>query len=150
MLAELAACNAALSVIKQTISHGRDLASAGKAISDFVINKDTLKKKAERKKKSFWNKVLSKDGDDLEEFMALEQIRQQENQLREAMQLYGRAGLYSDWVRFQVEARKSRQAKAKESELAMAQLKETILILIGFIVLISVAGGVGYFVYTHR
>jgi type I site-specific restriction-modification system R (restriction) subunit len=150
MLAELAACNAALSVITQTISHGKELSSAAKAISDFVINKDALKKKGEQKKNSFWHKVSNKDGNDLEEFMALEQINAQEKQLRQAMQLYGRAGLYNDWVKFQAEARKSRQARAREREIALAALKENILIAVGFLALFALMGGIGYLIYTFK
>ena len=150
MLAELAACNAALGVITQTISHGKELSSAAKAISDFVINKDALKKKGERKKKSFWHKVSAENGDDLEEFMALEQINQAEKKLRETMQLYGRAGLYNDWVKFQAEARKSRQARAKEREIAIAQLKENTLIAVGFLFLFGAIGGLGWFIVTYK
>ena len=51
MLAELAAANAAFGVIKSFISNGKDLASCGKQISDFVFAKEQLKRAHERKKK---------------------------------------------------------------------------------------------------
>jgi hypothetical protein len=114
VLAELAACNAAFAIIKQTLSNGRELVDCSKAITDFVTAKDTLQKKAHKKKNSFWNKVGGSAGDDLEEFMALEKVRKQENQLRETMQLYGRAGLWQDWIKFQAEARKRRQLEQEE------------------------------------
>jgi hypothetical protein len=116
MLAELAAANAAFAIIKQTLANGKELVDAGKAISQYVDAKETLQSKANKKKNSFWNQVGGKSGDDLEEFMALEQIKQQENELREAMQLYGRAGLWQDWVRFQAEARSRRVAARKQAE----------------------------------
>ena len=40
MLAELAAANAAFGVIKSFVSNGKELASCGKHISDFVIAKE--------------------------------------------------------------------------------------------------------------
>jgi hypothetical protein len=94
--------------------------------------------------------VSNKDGNDLEEFMALEQINAQEKQLRQAMQLYGRAGLYNDWVKFQAEARKSRQARAREREIALAALKENILIAVGFLAVFGLMGAIGYLIYTFK
>ena len=38
MLAELAAINSAMAVIKTTIAHGKDIASAGSAISKLIHN----------------------------------------------------------------------------------------------------------------
>lgn len=115
MLAELAAANAAFAIIKQTLSNGKELVDAGKAISQYVDAKETLQSKANKKKNSFWNKVGGNSGSDLEEFMALEKLKQQENELREAMQLYGRAGLWQDWVRFQAEARTRRIEEQKQA-----------------------------------
>ena len=52
MLAELAAANAAFSVIKQFVSNGKELARCGKQISDFVFAKEQIEKKASKKKVS--------------------------------------------------------------------------------------------------
>ena len=49
MLAELAAANAAFAIIKKCVENGSDLAKAGKAISDFTLNKDAVQKKAASK-----------------------------------------------------------------------------------------------------
>ena len=128
MLAELAAANAAFAIIKQTLANGKELVHAGTAISQYVDAKETLQSKANKKKNSFWNQVGGKSGDDLEEFMALEQIKQQENELREAMQLYGRAGLWQDWVKFQAEARKQRIAAQKQAEKERQQFIDNCII----------------------
>lgn len=49
---------------------------------------------------------------DIEEFMALEKLRQQEEHLRESMVYAGRPGMWEDWVKFQAAAaRKRREAK---------------------------------------
>ena len=125
MLAELAAANAAFSVIKQTLANGRELASAGKAIAQFVNAEDEVTEAWQQKRKLIlWRKVGGSAGDDLEEFMALEQLRTKKAELESAMKLYGRAGLHGDWVRFQVEARKRRQKEAEEMKRKRQQIIE--------------------------
>ena len=134
MLAELAAANAAFAVIKKTLQNGREIADCGKAISQFVTAKDDLQKKGTRKKNSFWRRVGGKSGDDLEEFMALEKIRQQEEQLKQVMIYCGRPGLWHDWVRFQGEARVRRQKEAQDAKRKKEKLWEVLgLSLLGVV-----------------
>ena len=104
MLAELAAANAAFSVIKQCVSNGKEIAAAGNAIAQFVCAKEKLQQKAQKKG----------GGSDLEEFMALEQIRQQEAELKQFMIYAGRPGLWNDWQRFQAKARVARREAEQE------------------------------------
>ena len=49
MLAELAAANAAFAVIKTAVQNGKDIASAGNAIAQFVGAKENLQKKSQKK-----------------------------------------------------------------------------------------------------
>ena len=77
MLAELAAANAAFAVIKQAVTNGKEIAAAGSAIAEFVGAKEKLQAKAAKKG----------GGSDLEEFMALETIREQEEQLNKLTSL---------------------------------------------------------------
>ena len=113
MLAELAAANAAFAVIKTAVQNGKDIAAAGSAIANFVGAKEDLQRKANRKG----------GGSDLEEFMALEQIREQEEQLKTIMIYAGRPGLWGDWQRFQAKARTAR----REQEEALAKRRRKIL-----------------------
>ena len=99
MLAELAAANAAFGVIKSFISNGKDLASCGKQISDFVFAKEQIEKKAKKQK------AKGARANDLEEFMALEKIKQQEEEIKQIMIYVGRPGLWQDCQKFQAEAR---------------------------------------------
>ena len=129
MLAELAAANAAFGVIKSFISNGKELASCGKQISDFVFAKEQIQKKA--------SKQRAKGGSgDLEEFMALEKIKEQEKELKQLMIYAGRPGLWDDWQRYQAEARKSR----RYAEKMAAKQREELIQIIGWIV------GVAFFV----
>lgn len=150
MLAELAAANAAFAIIKQTIANGRELASAGKAISDFVHAEDELKQRGNKKKNSFWRKVGGEQGNDLEEFMALEQIRTKKAELEQAMIYYGRAGLHADWVRFQVEARKRRQKEAIERERKREELLEIIGISLLVVVILCGVAWLSWMVYIAK
>jgi len=127
MLAELAAANAAFAVIKQTLANGRELADAGKAISDFVSNKEKIREIGTKKKNSFWRKVGGNAGDDLEEFMALEKLNKQEEELKQAMIYYGRPGLWSDWIKFQAEARKKRLQEKEKAERRRQQIIEYVI-----------------------
>ena len=137
MLAELAAANAAFGVIKSFISNGKELASCGKQISDFVFAKEQIQKKA--------SKQRAKGGSgDLEEFMALEKIKEQEKELKQLMIYAGRPGLWEDWQRYQAEARKSR----RYAEKMAAKQREDMLRITGYsIAVITFIGGCILVVY---
>jgi len=126
MLAELAAANAAFAVIKGFIANGKELVDCSKAISDFVTAKDALQKKGNKKKNSWFGKLNGTTADDLEEFMALEKIRQHEEELKQFMIYTGRAGLWHDWIKFQAEARKRRQREREDAIRKREELIETL------------------------
>jgi len=138
MLAELAAANAAFGVIKQCISNGRDLASAGKHITDYVCAKEELNRRATRKKKS------GRDNSDLEEFMALEKIKEQEEQLRETMIWAGRPGLWDDWQKFLAQARKSRRVQEELARKRQEEIQQYIAVFVGALVFIAGLVGIVY------
>jgi len=140
MLAELAAANAAFGVIKSFISNGKELASCGKQISDFVFAKEQIQKKANKQK------AKGHAGGDLEEFMALEKIKQQEEELKQIMIYAGRPGLWQDWQRFQAEARKSRRYAEKMAQKRKEELFEMMGYSIAFIALLAFGGMILYFV----
>ena len=127
MLAELAAINGAFAIIKTTIANGKELASAGSAIADFAFAKEDLQAKASKKKNSTF-------GNDLEEFMALEEVKRKEAELKSMMYLYGGYGLWEDWVRFQADARRKRQHQMKMAK----QKRERIIEIVGIVSLSAV------------
>ena len=132
MLAELAAANAAFAVIKQCVQNGRELTAAGEAIAKFVTAKEELQRKGSKKKARGVNTP------DLEEFMALEKIREQEEQLKQFMIYAGRPGLWSDWQKFQAEARKSRRVQEELARRKREEFMETVgYILIALILVIG-------------
>ena len=129
MLAELAAANAAFSVIKQAVQNGSEIAKAGSAIAQFVGAKEDLQRKSQKK----GNRA------DLEEFMALEQIREQEEQLKQLMIYAGRPGLWNDWQKFQAKARIERREeevrKAKKRKQIIEITIITFFLILGFTIM---------------
>ena len=131
MIAELAIANAAFGVIKETIANGGDIMAAGSHIFKFFDSKSELSKKA------------NQSGSDSEAFFALEQIKQHEAAIQELFIYQGRAGLWDDWLMFQAEARRKRDAEARAIVLASLKRKELIWAWInGFLVIASVLTGV--------
>ena len=140
MLAELAAANAAFGVIKSFISNGKELASCGKQISDFVFAKEEIERKAKKQR------AKGVRTNDLEEFMALEQLKQKEEELKQIMIYAGRPGLWADWQKFQAEARKSRRYAEKMAQRRKEELLEMMGYSIAFIALLAFGGMILYFV----
>lgn len=135
MLLELAAANAAFAVIKEAVQNSGDIMNAGQALFDYFDNKNAIQKKANAKGGS--------DRGDLEEFMALEKLKKQEEELREMMIYQGRAGLWTDWLKFQLEAKKKREDAERQKVLKrqrfIGRIKD-----IGMIILVVVLlGGLG-------
>ena len=130
MLAELAAANAAFQVIKTAVQNGKEIASAGKAIANFVGAKEQLQRKAQKKG----------GGSDLEEFMALEQIREQEEQLKQIMIYAGRPGLWGDWQRFQAKARIARREAEEAAIRKRKKIFDITIITIFFVLGLTIFG----------
>jgi hypothetical protein len=119
MLAELAVCNAAFAVIKETVQNGGDIMAAGQKLFDFFDNKNAIQKKAA-------------SGNDMEAFAALEQIKNNEAELKRMMVYHGRAGLWDDWLEFQKQAKHKRMAAEKAELRAAAARKAKMLAVAGW------------------
>jgi hypothetical protein len=146
MLAELAAANAAFAVIKGALANGKELSALGSRVFDYFDNKAKIQEEATKKG----------GGSDLAEFMALEQLKQQEEELRERMVYAGRPGMWGDWVKFQAAAaRKRREAKeeaareAKRRKEELEKMAEYIAIGLATIVLAGLMVG-GFVIYMKH
>ena len=114
MLAEIAAANAAFAVIKGALANGKELHQLGSRVFDYFDNKAKIQEQANKKG----------GGSDLEEFMALEQLKQQEEELRERMVYAGRPGMWNDWVKFQAAAARKRREAQEAAKREAAQKKK--------------------------
>jgi len=124
MLAELAAINAAYTVIKEVISNGRELGECAGHLGQFFHNKQQLEKKVIN--------APTAQRSQLEEFFALEEARRKEKELKDYMLIAGRPGLWDDWVRFQKAHAQRELAIAqaqRRAELEAAQQKEEMILI---------------------
>lgn len=142
MLAELAAANAAFAVIKNAVSNGRELSQYAGKIGEIVGAKESLQKKVNKKK-------AAHQSTDFEEFMALERVKEQEDELKQIMIYCGRPGLWDDWVRFQVEARKARREAEEANKKKIQWWIEVTFISVAMIVGIAALALFVWWLY-HR
>jgi hypothetical protein len=146
MLAELALANAAFSVIKEAVANSGDIMAAGESLFKYFDSKAEIQKKAAAKGGS--------DRGDLEEFMALEQLKKQEEELREMMIYQGRAGLWTDWLKFQLEAKKKREAAEREKVLKrqriIGRIKDVFMIILVVVLLGGLGAIIGFAIWFAR
>jgi hypothetical protein len=146
MLAELAVANAAFAVIKEAVANSGDIMAAGESLFKYFDTKAEIQKKASAKGGS--------DRGDLEEFMALEKLKKQEEELREMMIYQGRAGLWTDWLKFQLEAKKKREAAERERILRkqriIGRIKDVFMILLIVVLLGGIGAIIGFAIWMAR
>jgi hypothetical protein len=146
MLAELAVANAAFAVIKEAVANSGDIMAAGESLFKYFDTKAEIQKKASAKGGS--------DRGDLEEFMALEKLKKQEEELREMMIYQGRAGLWTDWLKFQLEAKKKREAAEREKVLRkqriIGRIKDVFMILLIVVLLGGIGLIIGFAIWMSR
>ena len=143
MLAELAVATAAFKTVKSFISEGKELYDMGEQLYSYFDAKNKLQKEVNQSNKS--------DKSDLEEFLALEKIKAQEDELRELMIYTGRPGMWTDWLKFQSAAHQRRQEKAKELQRQKIKQQEDLQQILEMsvitIVIIGMCVAVVYGVY---
>ena len=143
MLAEIAIATAAFKTVKEFVQEGRELHQMGEGLLNYFDAKSKLQIAVNESQKS--------DKSDLEEFMALEQIKAQEDELRELMIYTGRAGMWQDWIQFQAEAARRREEQKKEAIRLKAQrdakIYEYFEMFVAAVLIIGAIVGVGFLYY---
>jgi len=143
VLAELAAANAAYAVIKTALSNGKELLDCAESLGDFFDSKTKLQQKV--------NNTPPERRSDLQEFLALEQIKKREEELREAMIYSGRAGMWEDWLQFQATQKKKRKEAEKRAVVLKLQhqkkVKDAILIAVLSLTVLSGVGIIGWLLW---
>ena len=141
MLVELAAFTAAAKTVTSAIQAGRELTTVASSIGKMAESKDQLHTRLQKKKN---NPFVSSVEADFEEFMALEEIKQKEEDLLK-MIYTGRIGLKDDFIKFQAEARRQRKEAIKEAERQREARVEFITTAV--LILMSVGSIAGLFVW---
>ena len=143
MLAEIAIATAAYKTVKEFVQEGRELHQMGEGLLNYFDAKSKLQIAVNESQKS--------DKSDLEEFMALEQIKAQEDELRELMIYTGRAGMWQDWIQFQAEAARRREEQKKEAIRLKAQrdakIYEYFEMFVAAVLIIGAIVGIGFLYY---
>jgi len=146
MLLELAAANAAFAVIKEAVQNSGDIMNAGQALFQYFDNKAEIQKKAAAKGGS--------DRGDLEEFMALEKLKKQEEELKTMMIYQGRGGLWQDWLKFQSDAKRKREEAEKQKRLRkqriIGRIKDTAMIILVVVLLGGLGAIIGFAIWYAR
>tara|TARA_R110001606_G_scaffold338036_1_gene486105 strand:- start:230 stop:682 length:453 start_codon:yes stop_codon:yes gene_type:complete len=150
MLAELAMANAAFGVIKSAIGNGKDLAQVGKQIGDWIGAEETLKNKADNDKKSVFNKMMGKDTNDFESFLALDKMKEQRRILESHCRLYARPGMWDSFIEYQAQARKARREAEIRRKKEREELQEIIMIIGGSLFFITALVAAIYLVYVYQ
>ena len=141
MLAEIAAANAAFSLLKTALSNGKELYDCTGAATQFFDNKSVIAKR-----------VADKGQSDMQAFMALEKIKEQEAWLKEYMIYAGRVDMYNDWLQFQADAKRARAQEEKDILHAKAkhrkQMVEFFTVVCTALVAVPAIGGAVYIIFT--
>ena len=103
MIAEIAAANAAFQVIKGALTNGRELYDVAEQATKYFDNKSAIAKKAKR----------TGGSTELQCFMQLEKIKEQEEWLKDHMIYAGRPEMYTDWLKFQSDCKQKREREER-------------------------------------
>lgn len=143
MLAELAAANAAFGVIKEAIANGGELHQMGQKLIGYFNASAEIEKRANASGK-----------DDLDAFMAKEQLRAQEEELKQMFIYQGRPGLWTDWLTFKRDAKLARDAEAKALRAKAARRRELLYSwIMGILIVVGVVTGlvaIGMIIYLVK
>ena len=141
MLAELAIANAAFSIIKQTLSNGKEIADAGSALTKYFGASQAIEQKAKLG-----------TGDVLAAYQAKQAIERQEKELEWMLNKQGLLGYYK-YCQFRDEFRKKQKAESKNRKHRQAKINSNIndgLIALGIVIIIVAAAfGVFYYIRTY-
>ena len=133
------AANAAFSVIKQTLSNGKEIADAGSALTKYFGASQAIEQK-----------VKLGTGDVLAAYQAKQALERQEKELEFMLNKQGLLGYYK-YQKFRDEFHKKQKADVKKKKLRQAKINSNIndgLIVLG-IVIIIVASAFGVFYYLR-
>ena len=139
MIAELAAANAAFGVIKEAIANGKELYEAGEALADYFGLKAQIQKRAhEHGYKS-----------DLQAFMAAEQLKEQEQALKNMLIWQGKPGQWDRFLEHQKMMKESRLAQEQEEKAKKLKRKRLLKdITLGVTLTALILTGVGFIAYV--
>mgnify|MGYP003637766253 FL=1 len=137
MLAELAIANAAFSVIKQTLSNGKEIADAGSALTNYFGASQSIQQKAKMG-----------TGDVLAAYQAKQAIERQEKELEFMLNKQGLLGYYK-YQQFRDEFFKKQKTEAARQRVRNKKIKSNVEtgFLVTLLTMLFLAAFVGVLIY---
>ena len=137
-IAVVQTANVAIGAIKELIGNGKDLTDCGKELTTYFTAKSKIQLGAQ----------ATGSGNDLELFLSLDKLKQQEYELKQLMIYTGRSGMWNDWIRFQNSQKKQRDNDKQQIALKKAsQRKKIVDWTIGIAVAIAALSAIGLCFY---
>ena len=121
-IALVSAANTAFATVKKFTQNGRELADMAGSLGTILEAEGTLTAQGNSKEKSLWYKAFGNHSEGISEFLELEKLREQKKELVSTMRLYGRPGMYDDYVKFQGTMRVRKKKAAEQREEARQTL----------------------------
>ena len=137
MLAELAIANAAFSVIKQTLSNGKEIADAGSAVTKYFSASQSIQQKA-----------AIGTGDVLGAYQAKQAIERQEKELEFMLNKQSIQGYYK-YCQFRDEFYKKQKAEAVKKRVKAKKLQGNLEVgfIVTFFAVVFIGAFVGVLIY---
>jgi hypothetical protein len=147
-IAVVQTANTAIGAVKELLKNGKDITDCAAQLGQYFDAKAEIQRKSGSKQST---------GSDLENFLHLEKLRQQEEELKNMLIYQGRANLYQDFLRFQAEAKRNRdeafEAKAKAKiakQKRNADIVKSLVVVFMCLLGLVAIGGFVYWVSTMR
>ena len=135
-IAGIKIANEAFGAVKQMIQNGRSVADCGTALGKWMAGVQAVEKEAANKGSLTGDNASSRA---IEIVSARNQVRQQRNELREWMQLYGPPGSWDEFIQvereFRLQAKKAKQDAVKNRA---ARTKKIQSIFLAFLLTLAV------------
>ena len=147
-IAVVQTANTAIGAVKELLKNGKDITDCAEQLGKYFDAKAEIQKKSGSSQST---------GSDLENFLHLEKLKQAEIELKDMLIYQGRANLYTDFLRFQAEAKRNRdealEAK-KKAKIAKqkrnADIFKFVVVVFSCLLGVVVVGGFVYWLSTLR
>ena len=147
-IAVVQTANTAIGAVRELLKNGKDITDCASQLGKYFDAKAEIQRKSGG---------AASTGSDLENFLHLEKLRQQEEELKNMLIYQGRANLYTDFLKFQAEAKRNRdealEAK-KKAKIAKqkrnADIFKFVVVVFSCLLGVVVVGGFIYWLSTLR
>lgn len=149
ILETIMAANAAYAIFSKAIKNGSEVKDMIGHVGKFLAAEDQLQDMVRKKKNSPLTAITGGEEGDWECFQQLEDIKEKRRELESFCRLYAKPGTWSKWQIFQQEARVARRAAEKQAEKDRQERIETVSMVAGVVLAVSVVVAGIYFIAKY-